>query len=238
MSAEFKIKIEDNKTDIRLGRQKEIKTAFNYDDIEIVEEKVVLLTKQKRGNFEIKPERAEGDFHNMLRIKEEKSFKDCSDDDIEVLSERKPLKTNRTQVKSEIAKKEFKMSDSSEGCMRIIYPEADIKGYSINHSELAMMESMGLPTEFSELKMSMDFYRLKETKRAFYCVVCNLSISSEESVISHYRSERHMKKTTKSEDCKKENKFFPLKREKSPVEEYEGSHKRPNNAKVEEIVIS
>ena len=59
--------------------------------------------------------------------------------------------------------------------------------------EAHMMEAMGLPVKFcSNFKKEM--LKAEAVPDQYWCEVCNLELNSLDTLDSHYRGQRHMKK--------------------------------------------
>jgi len=94
---------------------------------------------------------------------------------------------------------------SSEGNIKILYP-AQIEGYDMDHNTLAMMESMGLPTGFSFGHMEpLDTRQTRGVKKTFYCQTCLIELNSEDTMTSHLKGVRHMKKQLALEEKQRQS---------------------------------
>ena len=69
-----------------------------------------------------------------------------------------------------------------------------IDGYENDNSSLQQMESLGLPTGFS---LSLNPYGAKQKKgdkKTFYCQICLIELNSMDTMTSHVKGVKHMKK--------------------------------------------
>jgi len=88
---------------------------------------------------------------------------------------------------------------SIDGQIKVIY-KSHIEGFRNADEELAKMESMGLPTGFQFGNMSSDGGRsasklqTKKQKKTYYCNTCKIELNSEDTMISHMKGTKHMKK--------------------------------------------
>ena len=83
---------------------------------------------------------------------------------------------------------------SSNGNIQVLYPQ-QIDGYKPDHNELSMMEHMGLPTGFSFGHMEqVDPRQTRGHKKTFYCQTCLIELNSEDTMLSHMKGVKHMKK--------------------------------------------
>lgn len=83
------------------------------------------------------------------------------------------------------------------GSIKVLYRSA-IDGYAGPDSEeMAMMEKMNLPTgfEFGRVSgQSKSKLITKQQKKTYWCIVCNIELNSEDTMMSHMRGAKHMKK--------------------------------------------
>merc|ERR1719430_3036479 len=68
-----------------------------------------------------------------------------------------------------------------------------IDGYTVDGNQLQTMESMGLPTGFS-LRMDGNEKQRKGDKKTFYCQICLIELNSLDTMRSHVKGVKHMKK--------------------------------------------
>jgi len=86
-----------------------------------------------------------------------------------------------------------------DGQIKVVY-KSFIEGFSNHDDEFAKMEALGLPTGFQFGNMSSDCGRsasnlkTKKQKKTYYCYVCKIELNSEDTLISHMKGTRHMKK--------------------------------------------
>jgi len=79
-----------------------------------------------------------------------------------------------------------------DGNVQVIYPSS-IDGYTVDGNQLQTMESMGLPTGFS-LRMDGNEKQKKGDKKTFYCQTCLIELNSLDTMRSHVKGVKHMKK--------------------------------------------
>eukprot|EP00092_Neocalanus_flemingeri_P015992 GFUD01017310.1.p1 GENE.GFUD01017310.1~~GFUD01017310.1.p1 ORF type:complete len:667 (+),score=195.32 GFUD01017310.1:44-2002(+) len=84
---------------------------------------------------------------------------------------------------------------SSSGNIKVLYP-AQVDGYGVNHDELAMMDALGLPTGFSfgNIEPAESRQTSRGAKKTFYCNTCKIELNSEDTMTSHLKGVKHMKK--------------------------------------------
>eukprot|EP00092_Neocalanus_flemingeri_P015622 GFUD01016910.1.p1 GENE.GFUD01016910.1~~GFUD01016910.1.p1 ORF type:complete len:552 (+),score=129.19 GFUD01016910.1:89-1744(+) len=80
----------------------------------------------------------------------------------------------------------------TDGNIQVQYPSM-IDGYSADGNQLARMESLGLPTGFS-LRMDGTEKQKKGEKKTFYCQICLIELNSLDTMKSHVKGVKHMKK--------------------------------------------
>jgi len=88
------------------------------------------------------------------------------------------------------------------GNVQVIYPSM-IDGYAQDGNQLHMMESMGLPTGFS-LRMDGNEKQKKGEKKTFYCQICLIELNSLDTMRSHVKGVKHMKKDLQLQAQKEE----------------------------------
>lgn len=74
----------------------------------------------------------------------------------------------------------------------MLYPSA-IDGYKNDDSALQQMEALGLPTGFSE-RNPLGPKQKKGDKKTFYCELCFIELNSLDTMASHVKGVKHMKK--------------------------------------------
>jgi len=79
-----------------------------------------------------------------------------------------------------------------DGNIQVKYPSM-IDGYSVDGNQLATMERLGLPTGFS-LRMEGTEKQKKGEKKTFYCQICLIELNSLDTMRSHVKGVKHMKK--------------------------------------------
>ena len=90
---------------------------------------------------------------------------------------------------------------SADGNIKVHY-KSQIDGYEIGQEDMKMMadmERMGLPTGFSFGNLQYEapapsHLRTKKQKKTFWCQTCKLELNSEDTLISHMKGQKHMKK--------------------------------------------
>ena len=85
------------------------------------------------------------------------------------------------------------------GSIRVMYRSA-IDGFAGPDSEeMAAMEKMNLPTgfEFGRVNTGQSKAKLitKQQKKTYWCDVCSIELNSEDTMMSHMRGAKHMKKS-------------------------------------------
>ena len=78
------------------------------------------------------------------------------------------------------------------GNIQVMY-ESMIDGYTVDGNQLQTMESLGLPTGFS-LRMDGNEKQKKGEKKTFYCQICLIELKSLDTMRSHVKGVKHMKK--------------------------------------------
>jgi len=78
------------------------------------------------------------------------------------------------------------------GNIQVTYPSM-IDGYAVDGNSLQTMESLGLPTGFS-LRMDGTEKQKKGEKKTFYCQICLIELNSLDTMRSHVKGVKHMKK--------------------------------------------
>jgi hypothetical protein len=69
-----------------------------------------------------------------------------------------------------------------------------VDGYDNYHKSMATMESLGLPTGFSLTGGPMSTKQKKGDKKTFYCQICLIELNSLDTMTSHKKGVKHMKK--------------------------------------------
>ena len=90
---------------------------------------------------------------------------------------------------------------AADGNIKVQY-KSQIDGYDIAPDDMKMMadmERMGLPTGFSFGNLQYEApapanLRTKKQKKTFYCQTCKLELNSEDTLISHMKGQKHMKR--------------------------------------------
>ena len=75
--------------------------------------------------------------------------------------------------------------------------------YEFDDKERARMDDMGLPSGFSFGHMAqIDPRQTRGFKKTFYCNICLIELNSEDTMISHMKGVKHMRKSlTNREKC-------------------------------------
>jgi len=91
---------------------------------------------------------------------------------------------------------------SSSGNTRVLYRQ-QLDGYEFDDKERARMDGMGLPSGFSFGHMAqIDPRQTRGFKKTFYCNICLIELNSEDTMISHMKGVKHMRKSlTNREKC-------------------------------------
>ena len=85
------------------------------------------------------------------------------------------------------------------GNVKVLY-KSEIDGYVSDNKVKAQMEQLGLPVnfEFGNLKYhdasSSKRLKTKQQKKTFWCNLCNIELNSEDTMNSHLKGSKHMKK--------------------------------------------
>jgi len=88
------------------------------------------------------------------------------------------------------------------GNIQVMY-ESTIDGYTVDGNQLQTMESLGLPTGFS-LRMDGNVKQKKGEKKTFYCQICLIELNSLDTMRSHVKGVKHMKKELQLDSQKEE----------------------------------
>merc|ERR1719228_1932253 len=68
-----------------------------------------------------------------------------------------------------------------------------IDGYEQDNNSMAQMEALGLPTGFS-IRVDPHGKQKKGDKKTFYCQICFIELNSLDTMKSHVKGVKHMKK--------------------------------------------
>jgi len=89
------------------------------------------------------------------------------------------------------------------GNLKIRY-QSHIDGYEPDHKELSKMKMMGLPTGFMfdgyGHKQKVAPEQTRGFKKTFYCHTCKIDLSSEDTMVSHLKGSKHMKRKLAEEE--------------------------------------
>ena len=79
--------------------------------------------------------------------------------------------------------------------LQVRYPSV-IDGFENDNDSLATMESLGLPTGFSlrQPDPTAPNKQKKGDKKTFYCKICLIELNSQDTMTSHVKGVKHMKK--------------------------------------------
>jgi len=79
--------------------------------------------------------------------------------------------------------------------LQVRYPSV-IEGFENDNDSLATMESLGLPTGFSlrQPDPTAPNKQKKGEKKTFYCKICLIELNSQDTMTSHVKGVKHMKK--------------------------------------------
>ena len=114
---------------------------------------------------------------------------------------------------------------SSSGNIKIMYPR-QIDGYNVDHNELARMDALGLPTGFSFGHMEqVDPRQTRGHKKTYYCSTCMIELNSEDTMVSHMKGVKHMKKQL-AMDERNRNLGQPVKQAIVPIKNPEPTKKK------------
>ena len=82
-----------------------------------------------------------------------------------------------------------------EGKIKVLW-KADIDGYLTSPEDMTKMAEMGLPSGFVFGSLNTRDSRLqqKKQKKTFYCDLCSIELNSEDTMQSHMKGSKHMKK--------------------------------------------
>ena len=77
---------------------------------------------------------------------------------------------------------------------QVLYP-SEIDGFENDNDSLATMEALGLPTGFSLRQPDPTAPKQKKgDKKTFYCKICLIELNSQDTMTSHVKGVKHMKK--------------------------------------------
>ena len=84
---------------------------------------------------------------------------------------------------------------AASGQLQVLY-KSSIDGYMADPNDIAAMEKLGLPTgfEFGNIAQGGRSLKTKKDKKTFYCNTCKLELNSEDTMKSHMKGSKHMKK--------------------------------------------
>ena len=79
--------------------------------------------------------------------------------------------------------------------LQVRYPSV-IDGFENDNDSLANMEALGLPTGFSLTRPdpAAPNKQKKGDKKTFYCKICLIELNSQDTMTSHVKGVKHMKK--------------------------------------------
>ena len=89
--------------------------------------------------------------------------------------------------------------------LQVRYPSV-IDGFENDNDSLATMESLGLPTGFSlrQPDPAAPNKQKKGEKKTFYCKICLIELNSQDTMTSHVKGVKHMKKELALAEDKKQ----------------------------------